>query len=114
MEWQIIFYKTIDNKSPIEEWIDELDDKTQAKIFRNIMLLKKFALNVREPFVKPLGDKLYELRTKDNRGIYRIIYFAHTGKKFVLLNGFVKKTQKTPRKEIELAYKRMMEVIENG
>jgi phage-related protein len=87
-----------------------LEQKTQAKILKNLLLLEKFNLNLKEPFVKPLENKLYEIRTKDSKGIYRIIYFAHTGKKFILLNGFTKKTQKTPRKEIDIAFNRMMEV----
>ena len=72
-------------------------------------MLEKFGLELKEPYVKHLENKLYEVRVKDQQGIYRIIYFAHTGKKFVLLHGFVKKTQKTPKKELELAKLRMKE-----
>ena len=73
--------------------------------------MEKFNLNLKQPYVKPLENKLYEIRTKDSKGIYRIIYFAHTGKQFIMLNGFTKKTQKTPMKEIELAKRRMKEFI---
>ena len=68
-------------------------------------------LGIREPYVKHLEEKLYEVRAKDRSGIYRVIYFAHTGKRFILLHGFVKKTQKTPRKEIEIAKQRMKEMV---
>jgi len=76
-----------------------------------MLLLEQLGLAIREPYVKPLGDKLYEVRAKDQNGIYRVIYFAYTGKQFVMLHGFTKKTQKTPPKEIEVAKKRMEKFI---
>ena len=112
MEWQVNYYQTDDGESPIEEWLDSLNEKVRAKIFRNFDLLEKFALQLKEPYIKPLEDKLYEIRAKDTSGIYRVIYFAHTGKQFIMLNGFTKKTQKTPRKEIALAKHRMKEIID--
>ena len=114
MNWKIEFYKTQNGKSPVKEWILDLDIKTKAKILKNIVMLKEFNINLKAPYVKPLEDKLYELRTKDSKGIYRIIYFAYTDKTFFLLNGFIKKTRTTPRKEIELAKLRMKEIINNG
>lgn len=109
MKWQVEFYKTLENKCPVKEWMTTLNMKTKVKVFRHLELLERFGLELKEPYVKRLGDKLYEVRVKDQQGIYRIIYFAHTGKKFILLHGFVKKTQKTPKKELELAYLRMKE-----
>lgn len=49
--------------------------------------------------------KLYEIRIKEKSGISRILYFAHAGRKFILLHGFIKKTDKTPVKEIQIAEK---------
>ncbi len=109
MKWQVEFYKTYNNKSPVKDWISTLNTKTKVKIFRHLELLEEFGLDLKEPYVKYLEDKLYEVRVKDQLGIYRIIYFANTGKKFVLLHGFIKKTQKTPKKELELAKQRMKE-----
>ncbi len=111
MEWTVIFYKTEDKHSPVEEWLNAIPKSAKAKIIRNMFLLEELGLTVREPYVKPLGDKLYEVRAKDPNGIYRVIYFAYTGKQFVMLHGFTKKTQKTPPKEIEVAKKRMEEFI---
>ena len=90
-----------------------IDLKLQLKIFRAFELLEDFNINLKLPYVKPLGDKLYELRVKDSKGIYRIIYFSYTNKQFVMLNGFMKKTQKTPSSEINLAKQRMNEVLNN-
>ena len=114
MNWKVEFYKTQNGKSPVKEWIVDLDIKTKAKILKNIEMLKEFNINLKEPYVKPLEKKPYELRIKDSKGIYRIIYFSYTNKTFFLLNAFIKKTQTTPRKEIELAKLRMKEILKNG
>jgi len=113
MEWTIEFYKTVDNKSPIEEWLKTIPKTAYAKLLRNMKLLREFNITLKEPYVKPLGDKLYEIRAKDANGIYRVVYFAYTGKKFIILHGFTKKTQKTATKDLNLSKKRMEEIT-NG
>ena len=111
MEWQIDFYKSKD-KSPVEEWLSAIDASARSKLLRNMSLLKSHGLELRMPYVRPIGKKLYEVRAKDSKGIYRLLYFAHTGKRFVMLHGFTKKTQKTPASDIDIAMKRMEEVID--
>jgi len=113
MNWTVNYFTDTMGKQPVKEWIDTLDIKLQLKIFRAFELLEDFNINLKAPYVKPLEDKLYELRIKDPKGIYRVIYFAYTGQEFIMLNGFMKKTQKTPKKEIELAKTRMKEVLDN-
>jgi len=113
MKWEVNYYKDKNGKKPVEEWINTLDTKLKVKIFRLFELLEEFNINLKAPYVKPLEDKLYEIRVKDSKGIYRIIYFSYTNRQFIMLNGFMKKTQKTPKKEIELAKKRMLEVLNN-
>lgn len=61
------------------------------------------------PHVRPLGGKLWEMRLKGADGIARTIYFAASGKRLVVVRAFVKKTQETPRREIEIAERRMKE-----
>ena len=112
-EWAIEFYRNEYDESPVEEWLLSIPETALAKIIRNMGLLREFNIALKEPYIKPLGDKLYELRAKDKNGIYRVIYFAHTKQKFVMLHGFTKKTQKTPSKELKLAKKRMKEMT-NG
>lgn len=56
---------------------------------------------LREPFSKPLGEGIFEVRAKQETDISRVLYFFVVGKKVILTNGFVKKTQKTPPREIE-------------
>jgi phage-related protein len=62
---------------------------------------------VGEPHVKHLRDKLWEMRLRGRDGIARAIYFAATGKRLVVVRAFVKKTQRTPSHEIDLALQRM-------
>lgn len=67
-------------------------------------------LNLPRDWVKPLGDKLWELRITGRDGIARAIYVTATGQRVVILRIFVKKTQKTPPQELELARQRAREV----
>ena len=65
---------------------------------------------VREPYIKHIDGQLWEMRLKGRDGIARALYVTATGRRVVILRTFVKKTQKTPRREIELALKRAKEV----
>ncbi len=66
---------------------------------------------VREPYVKHLEDKLWEMRLTGRDGIARTIYVTASGRRIFVLRTFVKKTQKTPRRELELARERAKEVV---
>jgi phage-related protein len=111
-DWQIYFFKH-NNRSPVEDWLNGLPADTRSKILRHLELLKKNALSLKEPFVKHIKNKIYELRTQDKDGIYRILYFAHKEKTFILLHGFVKKTNKTPDEAIKIAENRMKIINKN-
>jgi len=75
-------------------------------------------VQAREPLVKHLEDKLWELREESRTNIYRIIYFFYAGRRIVFLHGFQKKTQKTPQKELDIARTRYEDFLsreeENG
>ena len=77
----------------------------QTKIFHELILLENYGNELREPHSKSLGDGIFEVRAKHSSDITRVLYFFFVGKKIVLTNGFVKKTQKTPPEQIELAKK---------
>ncbi len=113
MHWEIEYYVTSNNKCPVKEFIDSLSPEGQAKYIFITRLIKEYGINVREPYVKQIAGqkKLFEIRIKDKSGISRILYFAHTGRKLVLLHGFTKKTDKTPKKEIEIAEQRMKDYL---
>lgn len=113
MNWTIEFYRSETGKSPVENFLMDLEKKTAVKVYGAIKLLKKHGIYLKEPYVKHIEGKIYELRIKDPKGIYRILYFAASGRKFVMLHGFVKKTKKTPEEEKLKAKKRLKEYI-NG
>lgn len=77
----------------------------QAKIFKNLELLEIRGNELREPFSKHIEDGIFEIRNKVGNDINRIFYFFVIGQKIILTNGFIKKTQKTPKAEIALAKK---------
>lgn len=77
----------------------------KAKMLRCIEVLGEGGADIREPYTKSLGDGIFELRAKQGTDISRVLYFFMVGKKIVLTNGFIKKTQRTPVSEIKLAKK---------
>lgn len=83
----------------------------RAKAFCDIELLQKHGNELKEPYVKQMKGKknkgLFELRIKFSSDIARIFYFTYYDNKYVLLHGFIKKTMKTPKAEIERAKKYM-------
>lgn len=87
----------------------------RAKAFREIELLRDLGEKLREPYVKALkggnNKGLYELRVKFSGDIVRIFYFTYCNNKYVLLHGFVKKTMKTPKRELEKARKYRQDFI---
>jgi len=104
---------TSDGKCPVKEFIDLLSPESKAKYIFVTDLLEDYGLKVKKPYVKPIAGsrKLFEMRLKDKSNIHRIFYFAFTGKKFILLHGFTKKTDKTPGREIVIAERRMEEYL---
>lgn len=113
MSWEIEYYVTNSGNCPVKEFVDSLSPEGKARYIFITKLMKDYGINVREPYVKQITGhrKLFEIRLKDRSGISRILYFAHTGRKLVLLHGFTKKTDKTPKKEIETAEQRMKDYI---
>ena len=69
----------------------------------SIELLKYGGYQLREPYSKSLDDGILELRAKSGNNIFRVLYFFVVGNTAVLTNGFIKKTAKTPKTEIERA-----------
>lgn len=109
------FYKKEDGKIPVQDFLYSLEPKLRAKAFRDIELLKNMGNELREPYVKPIKGEnnkgLYELRIKFSSDIARIFYFTYYNNKFILLHGFIKKSMKTPQKEIDKARKYMKDYI---
>ena len=105
--WLVVFYVKDNGNEPIWEFLRSLDRKTKARFDWSIEQLRVRNVRAREPLVRYLEDKLWELREESQTKIYRLIYTFFTGRRIVFLHGFQKKTQKTPRREIEIAKKRL-------
>lgn len=104
--FEVIFYQKDNGTFPVKEFVSSLDPKMRSKVYKAIQLLKDNGNKIPYPFSKHLKDGVFELRVKFSNDIVRILYFFCKGKIVVLSNAFVKKTQKTPEKEIELAISR--------
>jgi phage-related protein len=70
--------------------------------------------NIGMPHTRAMGDGLFEMRIKDQDNIARVLYCTQKDKNIVVLHAFIKKTQQTPKKEIEIAKNRAKEVKRNG
>ena len=101
--FEVIFYSKPDGTEPAKEFILSLDNKMKAKTLRTIELLSVNGTDLRKPYSKSLGDGIFELRMKVGSDISRVLYFFVIGRRIILTNGFIKKTQKTPVSEIERA-----------
>lgn len=90
-------------RRPAEEFIDGLDPKMRAKVFGRLGLLEEHGNRLGMPYSRHLEDGIYEIRTPQGSDITRMLYFFAVGSRILLTHGFVKKTQKTPQREIERA-----------
>jgi phage-related protein len=106
-EWVVVFYVDENGCSYAREFLQSLDIKTQARFAWSIEQLRIRNVRAQEPLVRHLEGKLWELREESSTNIYRLLYFFFTGQRIVFVHGFQKKTQKTPRHEIEIALQRL-------
>lgn len=108
MKWRITYY------SPkLEEEILSLPNGLLARYLRLTDLMCEFGANLGMPHTQSLDGGLFELRVKSKEGIARIFFCTKIGKKIIMLHSFMKKSQKTPKKELKIAKTRMSEVIKN-
>jgi phage-related protein len=106
MKFRIGYVELKNGKKPFKEFVLSLTIKERAKVFETInyfMELKNQNLPIKKNISKHLEDGIYEIRIEFVKKIARSLYFYQKGAKIILTHGFIKKTQKTPRKEIEKA-----------
>lgn len=115
--YEVTFYTDRKGKSPVLDFIVELaakkdkDSRIRAdKINDYIEALSEHGATLGEPYMKKIGGKIWELRPLSDR----IMFAAWTGKGYVLLSHFVKKTQKTPPAEIEKAKRLLKDFLERS
>ena len=100
-----VFYRTEAGTEPVRDWLKALDREERYKIGTDIKTVE-FGWPVGMPTCRPMGSGLFEVRTDLPQGrIARVLLCIYEGK-MVLLHGFIKKTQKTSKKDLDLAWKR--------
>lgn len=109
--FQVEFYDTADGKQPVMDFLESLDVKMNAKLTGLMEVLEERGTELRLPYSAPLEGGIFELRCKQGSNITRVLYFFYYGGKIIITNGFIKKTRKTPRKEILLAKERRADWI---
>ena len=108
MSWTVTFVNRI-----AEAEVAALPEDMNARFLRiGDMIMASGLPAMREPHVKHLTGKLWEIRVKGRDGIARSIYVAASGQRVVILRTFIKKTQETPRRELDIAFARMKELRE--
>jgi len=99
------FYRSNSGREPVREWLLGLSAEDRKVIGTDIKDVE-YSWPIGKPLIDSLGHGLWEVRSSLPRGrIARVIFCVAKGQ-MILLNGFIKKTQKTPQREIELALKR--------
>jgi len=115
LAWNVKYYRRANGEVPAKEFIAGLPAKHQAKALYAVDMLGEFGADLHEPFAKPIQGQrykgLWELRIRFANDISRIFYFVPVGDTFVLLHGFVKKTNAIPASELERAKRCMDECL---
>ena len=112
MTFEVIAYEDVNGKIPVQKFLKKLNPKMRAKMYGMLVILQEKGNMLREPYSKYIEDGIFELRCKFGSDITRVMYFFYYDRKIVLTNGFIKKTQKTPKEEIQIAKKRRIDFIE--
>lgn len=105
MNWRISFYST-----GIQKEILNLPAGLVARFLRYAERMETYGPDLGMPHTRAMGQGLFELRLKAAEGISRVFYCTLVGRRIVMLHQFIKKSEKTPRKELEIARERMKEV----
>ncbi|MDO4204801.1 MAG: type II toxin-antitoxin system RelE/ParE family toxin [Selenomonadaceae bacterium] len=110
--YDVLLYEKPNGACPVQEFLDSLDNKMAAKMYGMIEFLEENSPALRMPYSEHFQDGIFELRAKVSNNITRVLYFFYVDKKIILPNGFVKKTQKTPKNELRTAIKYRQEFWE--
>ena len=103
------FYKNENGTEPVRDWLKGLEPEERLLIGTDIKTVE-YGFPVGMPICRPMGNGLYEVRTNLPQGRKaRVLFCIHQGY-IVLLHGFIKKTQKTPKQELDLALERKQQV----
>ena len=104
---EVVFFQTASGNEPVRDWLKDDVSEDERKIIGADIKTVEYGWPIGMPVSRPMGGGLHEVRSSlpGNR-IARVLFCAHNGE-IVLLHGFIKKTQKTPPADLDLARKRM-------
>ncbi|NJL09525.1 MAG: type II toxin-antitoxin system RelE/ParE family toxin [Calothrix sp. SM1_7_51] len=103
------FYKNENGTEPVRDWLKSLESEERLLIGTDIKTVE-YGFPIGMPTCRPMGNGLYEVRTNlPQSRKARVLFCIHEGY-MVLLHGFIKKTQKTPKQELDLALERKQQV----
>ncbi len=105
---KVVFYKSLNGKEPVRDWLKELPFQDKKVIGEDIKTVQ-FGWPLGMPLVRKLEPDLWEVRSNISIGIARVL-FTIQGEHIVLLHGFIKKSAKTPSEDLALAQKRLAQV----
>ena len=105
MNWKVTFYS-----SRVEAEIQALPAGFVARFMRYAERMEIYGPDLGMPHTRPMGEGLFELRLKAAEGIARVFYCTIVGRRIVMLHQFVKKSEKTPKKEMKIARNRIKEI----
>ena len=105
MNWKVTFYST-----RVEAEINALPAGFVARFVRYAERMETYGPNLGMPHTRPMGDGLFELRLKAAEGIARVFFCTVIKRQIVVLHQFVKKSEKTPKRELQIAWNRMREI----
>ena len=108
---KVVFFKTDAGNEPVREWLKGLP-KEDCRVIGTDILTVQYLWPVGKPLVDNLGDGVWEVRSRLDKRIARTL-FAVVDQEIVLLHGFIKKQQKTPPGDLELAKKRKRQYLQN-
>jgi len=109
MDYKISFFNS-NVQAEFERWPVGLRARFRALTIR----IESYGPNLGMPHTRAMADGLFEIRAKAEEGIGRAFYCTLVGRRVVILHGFIKKTDKTPQRELEIARNRLKEVLQHG
>ena len=104
-KFEVTFFKLLSGKEPVREWLKELE-KTDRLIIGIDIKTVQYGFPIGMPLVRPMKDGLFEVRSDLSSKRISRVFFCVEDETVILLHGFIKKSQKTPDNEIEIARKR--------
>lgn len=106
------FYRDERGRAPVDEFMQGLEPAMRRKVTRNLAELERLGFQLGMPLARPIrGHSFWELRVQAAGNIVRIFYFLVTGRRIILLHGFLKKDQRTPQAELAIAAKRRSDFL---